>query len=83
MKRKGKKVMSIHDKAIALLEGQHVEINGLMFKAVKETVDVVNPCASCCLDSICHEEVVEVCAECDEIMGKAYRLELVPERREE
>lgn len=62
--------MSVHDKAIRLLEGGVVEINSDWFRLLKFSDDIdVEPCSECELDSICREEHREVCSECDSISG--------------
>ena len=66
-------IMSIHDKAIRLLEGGIVDIEGNWFGLIRLSDDLDNyydsPCVECTLDSICKEEHKEVCSECDTISG--------------
>ena len=60
--------MTVHDKAIRLLEGGVVEINGNWFRLLQYETDVeVDACNECTLDSICRMEHVDVCAECESI----------------
>lgn len=62
--------MSVHDKAIRLLEGGIVEIDSDWFRLLKFSNELdVEPCAECELDSICREEHRDICAECDAISG--------------
>lgn len=69
--------MTIHDKAIRLLEGGAAEIDGLWFRLVRfpEYYDG-NPCEECTLDSICRFEHVDVCAECEKISRRRCCLRL-------
>lgn len=68
----------IHDKAIRLLEGGIVEIDGRFVKAYKvEGVD--NPCELCNMDSACNLNVVTLCAECETISRKRYLLKFAYE----
>lgn len=69
--------MTVHDKAIRLLEGGVVEIEGNWFRLIRfpENYDGI-PCYECNLDSICREEHEDVCAECDAISGRICCLRL-------
>ena len=70
----------IHEKAIRLLEGGVVEVDGLSVKAV-EVDSVVDECYLCEMDSLCHigSNMAKVCAECDSIGQEHYYLKLVNE----
>lgn len=69
--------MTVHDKAIRLLEGGVVEIEADLFRLRRLSYDkFVNPCLECELDSICHEEHADVCEECDAISGGKCCLQL-------
>ncbi len=59
---------SIHDKAIRLVEGGIVEVDGHSVKLVKMPY-IFDPCFCCEMDSLCHigNEMCEVCEECDAI----------------
>lgn len=59
---------SIHDKAIRLVEGGAVNIDGHSVKLV-EVANESEPCFICAMDSLCHlgSEMCAVCLECDEI----------------
>lgn len=71
-------IIKVHDKAIRLLEGGAVNIDGNWFKLKKfPIIDGFCPCYECNLDSICREEHVAVCQECDDISGKKCCLILV------
>lgn len=58
----------IHNKAIRLVEGGIVDINGLSVSMRHEPY-IFDPCFVCELDSICHKgnDVCNVCEECDSI----------------
>ena len=71
-------IMTVHDKAIRLLEGGVVEIEGNWFRLRRLSEGkFVYPCLECKLDSICKQEHVEVCEECDTISGGKCCLRLV------
>lgn len=59
---------SIHEKAIRLIEGGIVDVDGHRVKLVKDT-SILDPCLFCEMDSICHSgiEICAVCEECDNI----------------
>ena len=60
--------MTNHDKAIRLLEGGVVEIDGNWFRVRKFSKEYDdNPCMVCELDSICRMEHTDVCEECEAI----------------
>lgn len=69
--------MTVHDKAIRLLEGGVVEIDSNCFRVriLPDDYDD-NPCMECTLDSICKMEHVEVCGECEAITRKRCCLQL-------
>ena len=69
--------MDRHDKAIRLLEGGVVEIDGNWFRLIKfpEYYDD-NECMECNLDSICRNEHLEICAECETISHRKCCLRL-------
>lgn len=62
------KEKEIHEKAIRLLEGGIVSVDGHNVKVGKLPWDV-EPCLICQMDSICHmdTEMHYVCRECDMI----------------
>ncbi len=62
--------MSIHDKAIRLIEGGIVDIDNHAVK-LGHALDEYDPCLECEMDCICHygEEMSLVCSECDVITG--------------
>lgn len=70
-------IMTIHDKAIRLLEGGIVEIDANWFglKRFPEWYDD-NACMECELDSICGMEHIGVCAECESIIDRKCCLRL-------
>lgn len=69
--------MTVHDKAIRLLEGGIVEIENNWF-SLKRLSDAegFTSCTECELDSICHGEHADVCEECDAISGGVCCLQL-------
>ena len=69
--------MNIHDKAIRLLEGGFVKIDGNWFKVRKLPADYEDhACMICELDSLCTMEHTDVCAECEVISKRKCFLEL-------
>ena len=74
--------MTIHDKAIRLLEGGVVEIDCNWFR-VRQLPDDFddNPCLECNLDSICGMEHTDVCGECEAISKKRCCLQLASENK--
>lgn len=76
--RKMEKEMSIHNKAIRLVEGGIVEVDCLCIK-LSYALDEFDPCLECKMDSLCYmgTEMCYVCQECDMITGKACYLTLV------
>lgn len=72
------KCNSIHEKAIRLLEGGVVEVDGLFVRAVKINC-MYDTCDLCEMDCLCHfgAEMYEVCKECDSIDVNYYYLKLV------
>lgn len=71
----------IHDKAIRLIEGGVVEVDGLYVRAVRINV-MYDTCNLCEMDCLCHfgTEMLEVCNECDRINADYYYLKLVNEK---
>lgn len=72
------KEMSIHDKAIRLVEGGIVDVDGHAVK-LSHALDEYDPCLECEMDCICHygNEMHLVCRECDIITGHECYLCLV------
>lgn len=68
----------IHDKAIRLIEGGVVEVDGLFVRAVRINV-MYDTCLQCEMDCLCHigTEMFDVCKKCDEINGDYNYLKLV------
>lgn len=68
----------IHEKAIRLIEGGVVEVDGLFVRAIKYD-PWFEACLKCEMDCLCHfgTEMFEVCKECDEIEVHYYYLKLV------
>lgn len=65
-----KQELSIHDKAIRLLEGGIVDVDGHAVKYGGRGL-LFRPCYKCKMDCLCHNgtEMAAVCAECDSITG--------------
>lgn len=73
---KTKKQMTLHDKAVKLCEGGVVWCMGHYVKAqTLETDDF--PCFDCKMYSICHDELIDLCAECDNLTNENHMLILV------
>lgn len=70
------KNMSLHDKAIRLIEGGHVEQNGVFVRAIEVFVEE-QTCYLCDMDCLCDISMGSLCGECDLITGKHYILKLV------
>lgn len=73
-----KNKQSIHEKAIRLVEGGIVEIDGHSVRLVK-IPDCFDTCSHCEMDCLCHlgTEMCSVCIECVEITNKNCFLKLV------
>ena len=74
--------MSVHDKAIRLLEGGLVEIGGNWFylKILPYDYDE-SDCYECELGSICQDAHKEVCAECSEIGDRKCCIQLASTKK--
>ena len=72
---------SLHEKAIKLLEGGRVEVEGLAVACVRFSGDW-NECDECEMDCLCHDgnDICRVCVECSHISGKKCYLRLVNRR---
>lgn len=73
MTKKTEQRQSDHDKAIRLLEGGIVEIDGLLFSLDDAGPDD-DPCNSCRLDSICSANINRICLEADLITRTSHRM---------
>lgn len=73
---------SIHEKAIRLIEGGIVDVDGHSVKLVV-IPDTFGTCILCEMDCLCHigTEICDVCIECVEISKKNCILELVTSSR--
>ena len=67
---------SIHEKAIRLLEGGIVDVDGYSVR-VKKTLSYWDACMDCKMDCLCHSgsEMELVCKECDSISQRNCILE--------
>ena len=72
------KEKEIHEKAIRLIEGGIVQVNGHNVKVGKCPIEEF-PCDICEMDSICRKgtEMCAVCEECDNISEQDYYLILI------
>lgn len=70
--------LSVHDKAIRLLEGGIVEADNLLVACRNYEGDDIS-CYECHMDSLCHvdSEICDVCYECDDITNSQHILFLV------
>lgn len=68
---------TLYEKVQLLKAGQVVEIAGDFFRAVKCYGDAFETCCQLCdLDSICHDEVFEVCVEMEDPAPYFWQLKL-------
>lgn len=60
--------MTVHDKAIRLIEGGIVEVSGMNVTLGHEPY-IFDPCFVCDMDCLCHKgnDICELCEECDSI----------------
>lgn len=71
------KKKTLYEKAELLKAGQIVEINGDWFRAVKvEDWSKQSCCEQCDLDSICRDEVFDVCCEMETAASNHWLLKL-------
>lgn len=76
MRKKSNKAISIHELAIALCEKRNVWFHNHTIRLV-EVVGVSCSCELCEMDSICDEETVELCHECNALLNGSCILKLV------
>lgn len=62
-----------HEKAIRLLEGGLVEIDGHVF-SIDEVGPDDDPCYTCELDSLCSQNILNICLEADMITRTYHRM---------
>ena len=69
---------SIHEKAIRLVEGGIVEVDGHSVRLIKDDSDLLS-CELCDMDCLCHigTEMCDICVECTSIVRGQCFLELV------
>lgn len=70
------KVMSLHDKAMRLLEGGEVSCSGYSVRAIKMIVED-DVCKHCEMFSVCGDEMINLCGACDDISHTKHVLKLV------
>lgn len=71
--------MSLHDKAVRLVEGGFVWQDGHYIGAKVVTSDEPT-CFLCNMDSICDTEMGDLCVACESLTGDRYLLYLVANR---
>ena len=73
---------TVHDKAITLIEGGNVEIEGNWFR-LKRLPEYFygSTCNECEFDSMCHWEHVKICRECEAISNRRCMLEVASKSR--
>ena len=73
-----KKKMTIHEKAVRLVEGGIVEISGKSIM-MRHKPYLFDPCFVCEINCLCHfvDEIFYVCSECDTITKEDCFLVLV------
>lgn len=69
---------SIHEKAIRLVEGGIVDVDGHSVRLIKDFSDLLS-CELCEMDCLCHvgTEMCSVCVECTSIVKGQCHLKLV------
>lgn len=71
------KQRELYKKVQLLKAGQVVQINGDFFRAINlGPIDSFGICNECDLDSICHDDVLEVCCEMESAGSNRWRLKL-------
>lgn len=70
--------MTIHEKAIRLIEGGQVNVDGHCVRLVHNK-NIFDPCFCCEMDCLCRcdSEMADVCKECDDILREDCSLVLV------
>ena len=68
--------MSVHEKALRLIEGGIVACNDLPVRVIDVTGDDI-ACNYCDMGSACNKDMVDLCCACDVITGTRHYLELV------
>ena len=70
-----KKVDTLYAKAVRLAEGGIAEINGHFVRAIGVVYED-SPCYLCDMDSICNEDMSDLCAEVDNYTRSPHILKL-------
>ena len=71
---------TLHEKAVRLAEGGVVEIAGHFVRAVN-VPDAECPCELCEMDSVCHMEMTDLCAEVDAYTRSRYLLKFAYKKK--
>ena len=67
----------LSEKVALLKDGQIVQIAGDLFRAIQLlTVESMSECMQCDLDSICHDDVLEVCIKMNSMGSRHWILKL-------
>ena len=67
----------LREKVALLKDGQIVQIAGDFFRAIKlESDNKRDVCMQCDLDSICHDDVLDVCSEMESVGSHNWILKL-------
>ena len=76
-KWKAMRQKELREKVALLKDGQIVEIAGDYFRAIQLlTVESQPACMQCDLDSICHDDVLDVCTEMESMGSRHWILKL-------
>lgn len=71
------KQKELYEKVALLKDGQVVQIAGDFFRAVQlVSVESMPACMQCDLDSICHDDVLDVCSEMESTGSRHWILKL-------
>lgn len=69
------KQKELHEKAIRLIEGGCVEVDGLVVRAIKVPFGF-DACNECDMDCLCKGDIADLCSEIDWIYDSRYLLKL-------
>ena len=70
----------IHETATRLIEGGREYYNGHWFRAVRVSSAFI-PCDGCEMDSLCNDDIGDLCVELDCITGSRWLLKLADAKR--
>lgn len=76
------KQKELYERALLLKAGQIVEITGDFFRAVKvQGWEKLSCCEQCNLDSICRDDVFDVCCKMESVESHHWMLKLAHKQR--